>query len=217
MFSSLSSTTKTRLPRRSIGSAVFGCAAAFCASWSISNVKTTSMVVPTFSWLSSVMVPPIISTMSFTMESPRPDPVKLVVVSFPSWENGSKACFWNSSLMPRPLSLQMKRKVAVSLSLAISVALRNTSPPTRLYLMPLLARFIRMRFRCTALPMRLRCSRLLLSTPPVTFTPFSVAVVSTTESDFSSSSPRLNGLFSSSSAPDSSLLISRTLFTKSSR
>ncbi len=175
------------------------------------------MVVPTFSSLSSSMLPPIRSTMSFTMESPKPDPVKVVVVSLPSWEKGSKARAWNSRLMPKPVSAQVKRYVAVSSSLAISMQDRCTSPPGRLYLMAFDAMFISTRFRCSGLPTTCRCTRCDDSAPPVNTRPFSVAFASTVGSVLRSTSPRLNGLCSSSSAPDSNLLISSTLFTRSIR
>ena len=51
--------------------------------------------------------PPPISTRRLIIESPRPLPGTPLVVDFSSRSNGSYICFWNSGLMPMPLSLTM--------------------------------------------------------------------------------------------------------------
>ena len=48
--------------------------------------------------------PPISSTSFFTIASPRPVPSVLLSVEVRSRSNASKACFWNSSSMPIPVS-----------------------------------------------------------------------------------------------------------------
>ena len=60
---------------------------------------------PLPSSLFTSMVPPIISTMFFVMDIPRPVPWIPLVVEVLSRVKESKISFWNSFDMPMPLSL----------------------------------------------------------------------------------------------------------------
>ena len=88
----LSSTRSTRFPDRFMlcGQLSF-CGSFFSARCSISN--GTVNVLPIFSSLSSSIVPPISSTISLTIESPRPEPLNVVVDRLPSCAKASNACF----------------------------------------------------------------------------------------------------------------------------
>ncbi len=76
------------------------------------------------------MVPPIMSMMFLEMASPRPVPWMPLTVALCSLVNGSKMCFWNSSVMPMPLSRTLNSKRARPASLP-GFSLRRSSivPP----------------------------------------------------------------------------------------
>ena len=69
----------------------------------------TVKVVPTPFWLSTSMVPCIISTSLFTMGIPSPVPSILLSVVLFSLENSSKMWGRKSSDMPMPLSRTVAR------------------------------------------------------------------------------------------------------------
>ena len=134
----LSSTRSTRFPDRSMlcGQLSF-CGSLFSARWSISNGTVNINVLPTFSSLSSSIVPPISSTISLTIESPRPEPLNVVVDRLPSCAKTSNACFWNSSLIPRPVSEHTNWKTAIFPSSDNSSQWTFTVPWKWLYLIAL--------------------------------------------------------------------------------
>ena len=168
----LSSTRSTRFPDRFMlcGQLSF-CGSFFSARCSISN--GTVNVLPIFSALSSSIVPPISSTISLTIESPRPEPLNVVVDRLPSCAKASNACFWNSSLIPRPVSEHTNWKTAIFPSSDNSSQWTFTVPWKWLYLIALEERFIKILLRCTGLPIRCLWRIVLASTPPSNLTPFS--------------------------------------------
>ena len=94
-----SSATSARSPS-SWGSCLIS---AFCPLRGKQRFTMNSLPLP--GSLSRVMVPPIRSTMFLVMERPRPVPWMPLTVELSSRVNSSKMCFWNSLLMPMPLSL----------------------------------------------------------------------------------------------------------------
>ena len=143
------------------------------------------------------------------MDRPNPVPLYPVVVGLPSQVNGSKACFWNSSLIPSPVSLHTNSYRACVSSLDNSVQYNVTEPLSRLYLMALLAMFINRRFKYSPLPTKLRWMILLISFPPKNCMLCCSQFVSVIAMILLRMSIRLNGLFSKTSVPDSTLFISR--------
>jgi len=102
-FRSLSSAIRTWIPVKSL------CRCCFCSDWITCSVNSSGIstvnVEPTPFLLSTAIEPPIISTYFFVMAIPRPVPLYWVLaLASSSCENGSNNFFWNSSLMPIPLS-----------------------------------------------------------------------------------------------------------------
>ena len=81
---------------------------------SILNGTRITNVVPTSFSLSKVMVPPIFSTSFLEMAIPSPVPANFVRLPVCSCANGSKIYFWNSSVIPIPVSRQTNSIVAIS-------------------------------------------------------------------------------------------------------
>ena len=78
-------------------------------------------VLPSPSWLSTSMVPPLASTRFLDRARPRPMPRPLVV------KRGSNIFFMFSTGMPRPVSV-MERETAPSAAFS-SLAGREVAPP----------------------------------------------------------------------------------------
>ena len=149
------------------------CESLFSTKWSILNGTVTVNVLPTFSLLSSSIIPPISSIISLTIESPRPEPLNVVVDCLPSCAKASNACFWNSSLIPRPVSEHTNWKTAIFPSSDNSSQWTFTVPWKWLYLIALEARFIKSLLKCTGLPIKYLWRIVFASTPPSNLTPFS--------------------------------------------
>ena len=114
------------------------------SSWAASSMRrgtSTVIFVPTSTVLSTAMVPPIMSTMLFTMDMPRPVPWMKLMVSLRSRSNTSKMWSTNSGLMPTPLSSTSKRSWAKPARwLSHSVMVTFTEPPSGVYFTALLVR-----------------------------------------------------------------------------
>ena len=135
IFTSLSSTNMAVWPLKLIFSGMTSSLFSGCGCGSILKGIVTTKIVPSPSLLFNWIVPCINSAISLTMDKPRPVPLNVVVLSLPSRQNGSKACLWNSSLIPRPLSWQINSYTQLSPS------------PTWLYFTALEARFTKIRFK----------------------------------------------------------------------
>ena len=93
------------------------------------------------------------------MAMPRPVPWMPLVVLSCTLEKGSKMCFWNSSLMPRPLSSTTSSK-SCFLSCWLASSWRETLilPPFSVYLMALVIRLIKICFNWMLSPKTCLCS-----------------------------------------------------------
>ena len=214
MFSSLSSARRMCSPFIEFSDTSV-CSSRLSASISILNGTWITNVVPTPFSLSKVMVPPIFSTSFLVIGIPRPVPVNFVRLPVCSCAKGSNTYFWNSSVIPIPVSRQTNSIVVVSgCSDGISRQLIWICPFSLLYFTALDRIFIITRFTYLGLPIRARC---LISFFSHTIRIFcSAAICSITTSTSSKIMLRLNGLSSRTISPDSSLLMSRTSFTSSS-
>ena len=98
-------------------------------------------VVPSPAWLSSQIFPPMRSTSSLQMDSPRPVPVKRRVVEASTCVKGAKIRFWSSSAMPMPVSRTLIRSWTSDPS-RDSTDTCTTTSPCSVNLMELPARFM---------------------------------------------------------------------------
>ena len=111
------------------------------------NGSVMTYVVPTSILLSNSIVPFIISHKLLAIGMPKPVPSRFPAPFRPSWANGSKTCFLNSSLMPIPVSSIVKTYVPIPFVYAVSQQETWTSPPSLLYFTALLMIFISKRFK----------------------------------------------------------------------
>ena len=130
---SLSSTRSTRQPLRERQFSFFS--SCFSSSKPFLNSRTTVTTVPFPCWLSTVMVPPIVSTRRFVIDIPRPVPVTPLKVALRSLEKELKMYGRNSSDIPMPLSETVKVNLDFSLSISSSFTVSFTFPPSGVYLM----------------------------------------------------------------------------------
>ena len=128
MFNSLSSTSRMFNPLMdAVTSSCFS--SSLATSSFILNGIVITKVVPTPCSLVKVIVPPIFSTRLFVIGIPRPVPPNLDAPPFCSCANGSNRCFWNSSLIPIPVSWHLNSKVTIlSCSEEISLLLKYICP-----------------------------------------------------------------------------------------
>ncbi len=120
----LSSTTRTRIPRRSIGT--------MRAGWLVCSGKPTVTVkvkvLPMPGVLCREIVPPISSTSCLLMASPSPLPPNLRVVELSAWTKGRNSLSHPSLVMPSPVSRTEKRNCTVD-SLRETVSTDTTTSP----------------------------------------------------------------------------------------
>ena len=112
MFSSLSSARRICSPFIDFSDTSF-CFSRLSAFISILNGTRITKVVPAPSSLSKVMVPPIFSTRFFAIGIPSPVPANFVRLPVCSCANGSNTHFWNSSVIPIPVSRQTNSIVVI--------------------------------------------------------------------------------------------------------
>ena len=109
----------------------------------------TVKVDPSPSLLSTSIVPPIRSTSFFTIPIPMPMPSIWVIVEVRSLSNASKICFWNSSVIPIPLSvIRMIISHQSSFSQGLCATLQDIVPPAFVYLTALLMMLMQTSDKC---------------------------------------------------------------------
>jgi len=216
MLISLSSTRRICFPSSF-------CSPELCSSFLVSMAFSSTLngrrkvkVLPSPSWLSTSIEPPILSRSALTIDIPRPVPLYSVLASFFSCVKGLNSCsFINSSLIPIPVSTILNSYHTVVPSQESSSAYVSIVPFDLLYLIALLRRLTMIRRSCRELPFKAVCWILLLCLQCVI--PDSTSWASTSAATSSISSFISNTSSWISNIPASSLLISRTSLTSSSK
>ena len=117
------------------------------------KINSTVKTLPSPSWLSTWMTPPISSTRFLVMAIPRPVPWMPLEVEVNSREKGSKMVLTNSGLMPMPLSLTAKQRRTYWEAVWGRLWTTNRiSPPSGVYLTALERRFSRIWLRRSLSP-----------------------------------------------------------------
>ena len=133
-FSSLSSASKILLPLISAVLGCFSCSLYTSSFDTVSSEIVTVNFVPTSWLLSALMFPPISSISDFTIGRPSPVPTTLFSVDVCSLENSSNIWGRYSSLIPIPVSSQIKQYCAILSSDAISLTVTWIDFPLGVYL-----------------------------------------------------------------------------------
>ena len=206
----MSSTTSTRMPRRS---GVASNRRSACASAS-PRATVNMKALPLPASLSTRIVPPIISTSCLEMASPSPVPPNSRVVDVSAWEKDSNSRLCCSGVMPMPLSRTENSRVALSPACSTSPTETITSPDS-VNFTALLVRLI------STWPNRRGSPSSWEGTSAArensSSRPFSRAFPELTVARFSSTSSRAKGRLSMSSLPASILEKSRISLMMPSR
>ena len=198
----LSSTTRTRMPRKSSASCLDWCLALACRPIRAVNQK----VLPWPGSLSTPISPPMSSARRLLMARPRPVPPNLRVVDVSAWVKDWKSLPRCSAVRPMPVSVTLKRTRAASSPFSTRPAAMTISPfwvnltalPARLSRICPRRRGSPTRFTGTSGSMRKSSSR-----------PFSSTLTVSRLARLSMTSSRWNSVFSMSSLPASILEKSR--------
>ena len=108
---SLSSTTSIRVPLKSRKDAVSGTSGSERPSARFSITMSKLKVVPRFSWLETLISPPISSTSCLEIGKPSPVPPYFRVVEVSACSNGAKILPRFSLAMPIPVSCTSIRRI----------------------------------------------------------------------------------------------------------
>ena len=116
-----------------------------------SSLRSMTNSVPWPKTLCTVIVPPISFVSFWIMVRPIPQPSTPLFVESCSRSKSSNTCFWNSSLIPIPVSLTQIRHGSVSFTISPFCQIPNvTMPPGNVNFFALLSRFIQI---CVSFPL----------------------------------------------------------------